>query len=234
MFRRKKVYEDILYANCWEDPEIDRKAFGIKPEDVVFSITSGGCNVLTFLLDNPQKIISLDLNPHQNYMLELKMSAFKNLNYYELLGFMGVKHSVKRDQEYKRLRDDISDQSRVFWDSQAGYIEKGIINCGRFERYMRLLGKTINILFKRKLINKFYQENDKRKKEILFRDEWKGIIWSIVKRVLLSRATMSLLFDKDFFKYLDDNFSFGNHFENKICSNTASNAGKLFSFIYIK
>ena len=63
---RKKVFEDILYAQCWEDPQIDREAFNIGPDDVVFSITSGGCNVLAFLLDNPRKIIALDLNPYQN------------------------------------------------------------------------------------------------------------------------------------------------------------------------
>jgi len=38
-----------------EDPEMDRIAFGTKPGDIVFSITSGGCNALSFLLDDPQK-----------------------------------------------------------------------------------------------------------------------------------------------------------------------------------
>ena len=67
--KNKKVFQDVLYAQCWEDPQIDREAFNITSDDIVFSITSGGCNVLTFLIDNPKKIIALDLNPYQNYLL---------------------------------------------------------------------------------------------------------------------------------------------------------------------
>ncbi len=56
-----KVFRDILYSQCWEDPEMDRIAFKIKPGDTVFSITSGGCNALAFLLDDPEKVICLDM-----------------------------------------------------------------------------------------------------------------------------------------------------------------------------
>ena len=76
---KDKLFRDVLYANCWEDPQLDRAAFGIGPDDVVFSITSGGCNVLTFLLDDPRKVIAVDANPHQGYLLELKMAAFRTL-----------------------------------------------------------------------------------------------------------------------------------------------------------
>ena len=33
-----KVFDRLIYAQCWEDPEIDRKAFRIGPDDTIFSI----------------------------------------------------------------------------------------------------------------------------------------------------------------------------------------------------
>ncbi len=65
--KKSKVFENVLYSQCWEDPQIDREAFKIQKNDVVFSITSGGCNLLTFLIDDPKSVIALDLNPYQNY-----------------------------------------------------------------------------------------------------------------------------------------------------------------------
>ena len=79
-FSHSKVFRDILYAQCWEDPEMDRIAFKIKPDDTVFSITSGGCNAMAFLIDDPQKVICLDMNRYQNYLLSLKINAFKTLD----------------------------------------------------------------------------------------------------------------------------------------------------------
>lgn len=216
--RRKKVYEDILYANCWEDPQIDRKAFAIEHDDVIFSITSGGCNVLTFLLDNPKKVISLDLNPHQNYMLELKIAAFKILSYDELIQFIGVKDSGIRSQLYKTLRSELSTACLDYWDNHPDYIENGIIHSGRYERYMRLLGKTVKFLFSYNLIDKFFNESDGQRRAAIYREEWNSMTWNVLKRILMSRFTMSLLFDKAFFKYLEENFSFSNHFESKFKS----------------
>jgi S-adenosylmethionine-diacylglycerol 3-amino-3-carboxypropyl transferase len=60
---RPKVFSDILYAQCWEDPDLDREAFHIGPDDTVFSVTSGGCNALAFLADGPRRVVAIDLNP---------------------------------------------------------------------------------------------------------------------------------------------------------------------------
>ena len=105
--KKDKVFDGILYAQCWEDPQIDRTAFKINSEDIVFTITSGGCNALTFLLDNPKKIISLDLNPHQNYLLELKIAAMKRLSYDEVLQLFGIRNSRSRVLSIQRFEGHI-------------------------------------------------------------------------------------------------------------------------------
>ena len=209
---RKKVFDDVLYAQCWEDPALDRLAFRIGPDDTVFSITSGGCNVLTFLIDNPRRIIALDINPYQNYLLELKIAAFGGLAYEELLEFVGVRDTERRLELYAHIRSSLNPSARTYWDSQVSKIDHGIIHCGRYEQYMGLLRTWLTRTMGRPLIEKFFATDENRAREELFSTEWDSISWRLLTRVLLSRNTMSLLFDKAFFRYLDSSFSFGKHF----------------------
>ena len=212
----KKVFKDILYAQCWEDPRIDREAFHTTSDDVVFSITSGGCNVLAFLLDNPQKVIALDLNPQQNFLLDLKIAAFKALSYEEFLEFMGVKKSKDRFQLYKRIRDLLSADSARYWDGQRKKIQQGIIHSGRYETYMRLLKRiVITPLVSRKTLMQFFETEDPLERAVLFHKKWENLRWWFLTRVMLSRRLNTLFFDKAFFAYLDEKFSFGKHFAEK-------------------
>lgn len=214
--KKNRMFKDILYAQCWEDPWMDRTAFQIQPDDVVFSITSGGCNVLSFLIDNPKEVIALDINPHQNYLLDLKMAAFRELSHEEILDFMGVTHSTDRQGGYRRLRPWLSQESAHYWDKQPKKIERGIIHSGRFEKYVRLLRRTvITPLISKRIIDLFYASEDQVERRRLFNEKWDNVGWWILTRIMLSRRFNSLFFDKAFFKYLDDRFSFGRHFATK-------------------
>lgn len=213
--KTKKIFSDILYAQCWEDPQIDRTALNISQSDTVLSITSGGCNVLSFLLDNPRKIIALDFSPYQNYLLSLKIAAFKILRYNELLEFMGVKSSHRRTFLYAKVRNLLKQEVRIYWDRQIKKIERGIIHCGRYERYMQLLRSLIRIMMGKVLVAKFFKTEDKKDRRRLFYHRWENIWWWVFTRILLSRTFMSLFFDKSFFTQLEDDFSFGKHFANK-------------------
>ncbi len=213
---KAKVFKDILYAQCWEDPEIDRKAFKINSEDVIFSITSGGCNVLAFLADNPRKIISLDLNPFQNYLLDLKIAAFRILHYYELLEFFGVIPSERRFKLYTRIRLSLKEESRKFWDNNKAKISNGIIHCGRYEKYMHMLRKWFILLEGKSLIRQLYNAKDRFERKTLYDRKWNNLRWRVFTRFFLSRAFMTLLFDSAFFDHLGESFSFGAHFRNVI------------------
>jgi S-adenosylmethionine-diacylglycerol 3-amino-3-carboxypropyl transferase len=214
---KPKMFKDVLYANCWEDPQLDRAAFGIDQDDVVLSITSGGCNVLTFLLDDPRKVIALDVNPHQGYLLELKVAAFRTLSYRRNLEFFGVRPCSTRVECYRqKLRPLLSCGAARFWDGHPGKIARGIIHAGRYERYMRLLRKTVVAGFgKRRLIKRMFEADGPAAREKLYREKWQGVRWRLLTGVMLSRWLNSLLFDKAFFAYLDRDFSFGRHFAAK-------------------
>lgn len=211
-----KVFRDILYAQCWEDPEMDRIAFNIKPGDTVFSITSGGCNAMAFLIDDPEKVICLDMNRFQNFLLSLKINAFKTLTYCETLEFFGVQPSKRRWELYEKLRPMLPEEEQLYWSNKKADINRGIIHCGKYERYMHLLKRIFRILVGSKIINELFNSSNIEERRILFKKKWDNFKWRLFCRLFLSRTFASMLFDKAFYKYLEPSFSFEKYYRSAV------------------
>lgn len=209
----RNILEDVLYAQCWEDPEIDRAAFRTTPRDDIFTITSGGCNTLAFLLDAPASVTALDLNPAQNYLLELKIAAIRTLSYGQLLGFLGVVHDSDRGNVYHRLREQLTPNAREYWDSKPDVLQSGIVHCGRFEGYLRTVRRCTELLVGRDAIWALFAARSMDERREIYERKWTSLRWKSVTGALLSRSFMSLVFDPAFFAHLDEPISFGAHFE---------------------
>jgi len=147
-------FNKIDFYTCWEDFKLIQKALKINSKDKVFLVTSGGCNVLNSLLCNPKKILTVDYNPYQNYLLELKIAAIKNLEYQKFLQFMGVAYSNFREETYHMIKENLSKNACDFWDSNSEIIKKGILNVG--EQNVKLFGKILRYLKGDKTIEKFF------------------------------------------------------------------------------
>src|SRR5215831_17829340 len=80
----------LIFTHNWEDPAVDEKALQIKEGDIVFTITSGGCNTLGFLRFKPSAIYCVDINAAQNFLMELKKAAFRDLDYENCMAFLGL------------------------------------------------------------------------------------------------------------------------------------------------
>jgi S-adenosylmethionine-diacylglycerol 3-amino-3-carboxypropyl transferase len=215
-FNHSKVFRDILYAQCWEDPEMDRIAFKIQPDDIVFSITSGGCNAMAFLIDDPEKVICLDMNRYQNFLLSLKINAFKTLTYAETLEFFGVQPSTRRWELYEKIKPALPEEEQFYWSNKKADINRGIIHCGRYERYMHLLKRIFRILIGGKVINDLFNSSGAEERKIIFDKKWNIFRWRLFCRLFLSRPFASMLFDKAFYKYLEPSFSFEKYYRSAV------------------
>ena len=134
----------IEYYSCWEDIQVIQNALKINSDDIILSITSAGCNIFNFLLYNPKKIISIDFNPYQNYLLELKIEAIKKLDYEEFLELLGISRSNNAVEIYQSIRPQLDDKTRLFWDSKTNTIKKGLIYVG--EPDVKALGNFLRFL----------------------------------------------------------------------------------------
>ena len=128
----------IKYSQCWEDTDVLVSALNLEDDDVVLSITSGGDNSLALSSFSSKRLISIDVNIHQNYLLELKLLSIKELEYDEVIKFFGILYSNERIKYYNSIKEKLSNGSLNFWNNNLHLIKKGIIHIGKFENYFRI------------------------------------------------------------------------------------------------
>ncbi len=115
---------NLVYNTCWEDPRLDRVALKLGPTDNVVVITSAGCNALDYVLNSPNHVYAVDMNPRQNALLELKIAGIKNLDFESFFQMFGQgRLPGVRDIYRTRLRESLSPWSRSFWDRRINFFD---------------------------------------------------------------------------------------------------------------
>ena len=141
------VFHGIVFNMSWEDPEMDRQAFNLTPDDTVISISSAGCNPLNFLCQSPKRLISIDGNPAQNAILELKLAAIRTLDHATFFDIFAARKPSAVLRVYRsRLRPHLSARSRAFWDKNLWMAARGLYNFGRMGLFCRILRRYLAIL----------------------------------------------------------------------------------------
>ncbi|MGD8450770.1 MAG: BtaA family protein [Phycisphaerae bacterium] len=155
----RMVFRGIVFNMSWEDPEMDRQAFKLTSEDTVISISSAGCNPLNFLCQSPKKLISIDGNPAQNAILELKLAALKTLDYETFFDIFAARRPNVITRVYRgRLRPLLSQTSRDFWDKRLWMIARDLYQFGGMGLFCRILRRFLTMLgIKRQHVERFFE-----------------------------------------------------------------------------
>ena len=106
-----------LYNICWEDPAVDHALLSIEPDDTIFRIASAGDVVLDYALAGPRRIVCCDLNPHQLYLLELKVRMLEDpdLTHDEWWAVWGVSDADVALRVWRRMRHTLSFDAQTWW-----------------------------------------------------------------------------------------------------------------------
>jgi S-adenosylmethionine-diacylglycerol 3-amino-3-carboxypropyl transferase len=114
------AFRGLVYAQIWEDPEIDMEALEITPDSHVVTIASGGCNVFSYLTANPRKITAVDLNPAHIALNKLKQQAALHLpDHASFRAFFADADRAENVEAYKaHIRPHLDQASRDYWDSR--------------------------------------------------------------------------------------------------------------------
>lgn len=188
------VKDIINYSQCWEDPDVLIKALNINTDDIVLSVTSGGDNTIALLLCNPQKIIAVDLNPAQNHLLELKLAAAKSLGYDEYLSFLGVLDSSTRRNSFSKIKQYLTPETRFWWSKHHTMIEKGVINSGRFEKFLNLFQKyLLPLAHSSKTVAQFFTVSSLKEQREFYENRWNTKRWRIYFRLATSSYILKYL-----------------------------------------
>ncbi|MFP4351666.1 MAG: DUF3419 family protein [Puniceicoccaceae bacterium] len=203
----KADFSGIRYAQVWEDADILLEALAVRDDSVCLSIASAGDNVLSLLAGNPRKVYAVDLSPAQLHCLALRVAAFRCLSYGEVLGFDGARPSSSRAGFYRRCRDWLEEDARLFWDERPSEIAAGFASAGRFERYFSLFRRRIlPLVHGRRRIEALLAPKGPGARRRFYRDEWNTWRWRLLFRVFFSRFMMGKLGrDPAFFQYVEGN-----------------------------
>jgi S-adenosylmethionine-diacylglycerol 3-amino-3-carboxypropyl transferase len=112
-----RLFQNLVYAQIWEDPVADMAALEITSDDHLVCIASGGCNVMSYLTAAPASITAVDLSPAHVALLKLKLAAARHLpdhaHFYRLFGRANLPSNPGIYDRF--LRDRLDPQTRTYW-----------------------------------------------------------------------------------------------------------------------
>lgn len=206
----------LVFTHNWEDPASDIRALRIKSNDIVQAITSGGCNVLEFLLHDPKEIYSIDINPSQSYLLELKIAAIKYFNYAEFIAFAGLTDCSNRIALYNKIKTSLTNSAHAYWNGQDKIISQGFLMNGKYERFIKLAGKFITLLQGRKRVLGLFESKSMKDQQDYFDKVWNTKRFKYLFKILFNKRMLAKRgLVADYFTFDDGSKSFADSFYNR-------------------
>lgn len=171
-------FKGIVFNQSWEDPEMDRQALHVQPSDTVLSITSGGCSSLNLLCLGPQRLITTDANPSQNYLMELKRAAIRSLDHETFFDIFGAWEPKRIDEVYHSdLRLQLSEGAQRFWDKRLDNLKKGLYTMGKMALFCRILRLYLFRTVGRQTLYGLFDLESLEEQERYYRDNIEKKLW---------------------------------------------------------
>jgi S-adenosylmethionine-diacylglycerol 3-amino-3-carboxypropyl transferase len=150
-------FQRLVYTQIWEDPEADLAALQLPIGSTIVTISSGGCNALSYLTAQPAQVYAVDLNEAHLSLLKLKLAGLRAFSdYAEFWQFFGEAASRPNAALYReQLRPWLDTEARSYWDKRNilghprhsyftdGFYRHGML--GRFIGLAHLLAKAARI-----------------------------------------------------------------------------------------
>lgn len=202
----KASFEDIRYAQLWEDADVLTTALDTEPGATLVSICSAGDNALAMLMLDPERVVVLDLSQAQIECLNLRIAAYRNLEHREFIELMGSRASTRRAEFLAKALESSSEATRDFWHArQSDVVAYGAGGCGKFERYFRLFkNRILPLVHSRRTVDDIFQPRTPEARHAFLEKRWNSWRWKLMMALFFSRFAMGRLGrDKAFFDHVD-------------------------------
>ena len=163
----------FLYTQSWEDPDADEPHLRVGSEDVCLTLTSGGCNSLKLCLDGAKAVYSVDCNPAQNALLELKQVAIRRLDYEDFwLMFGEGKHPDIENIFEKDLAPFLSQKSLSFWKSRMYYFKDSLYYHGGMGKVVWGMQLAVRLFGIQGSVDKIINASSLEEQRSIFNNIW--------------------------------------------------------------
>lgn len=202
----KASFEDIRYAQLWEDADVLLAAMPQASGATLVSICSAGDNALSLLTLDPARVVALDLSRAQISCLKLRVAAYRALSHEAFLVLMGAR-AGDRAAAFDRVAARLDPDDGAFWRTRrADALAYGVGGVGKFERYFRVMReKLLPFVHSRATIDAVFEPRADRAARRRFLDErWNNWRWRMLLKLFFSRFTMGRLGrDPAFFDHVE-------------------------------
>lgn len=178
-------FEKIIYSSSNEDGFSEIKALEINNNDVILSITWSWSRSLDLLLGNPKKVVSIDFNKTQNYLLKLKIAWYKYLNYEDFLSLMWINNKSKSFFIFESIKKYLDEETRVFFEKNNNLFKNWIIYSWVWEKINISLSKLF--FFKKWKIKKLFDSQSIQEQEIIWKKYFDTFFFKCFIKLLTSR-----------------------------------------------
>jgi S-adenosylmethionine-diacylglycerol 3-amino-3-carboxypropyl transferase len=201
---KRADFERIRYAQSWEDPSCLEGALAPNADSRIVSIAAAGDNSFALLVQGAGRVVSLDMSPAQCALVELKRAAILTLEYEELLRFLGVTVGADRTALYMRVRRELPDDARAYWDSQTDVIARGVIHAGKLENMFRVFRTRVHpALHTPRTTRAVFEPRSRMQREAFWHERWNNRRWQAALRLFFSERVIAHLGrDKSFFDHV--------------------------------
>ncbi len=202
----KADFEQIRYAQLWEDADVLNGALGPASGAALVSICSAGDNALAMLLLDPARVTAIDLSAAQIACLTLRVAMYRTLGHGEFLELMGSRPSDRRSLLLDRAATSLPERDRQFWRAQKpAIVAHGLGGIGKFERYFRLFRRVfLPLVHNERTITDVFQPRPYAAREAFMRERWNSWRWRLLLKIFFSNFTMGRLGrDPAFFDHVD-------------------------------
>src|ERR1700759_2770151 len=140
-------FRRLVYTQIWEDPEADLAALQLPVGSTIVTISSGGCNALSYLTARPAQVFAVDLNEAHLSLLKLKLAGLRVFpDYADFWQFFGEASSPANAALYRdRLWLWLDADARAYWDKRNvigrprhAYFTDGFYRHGMLGRFIGL------------------------------------------------------------------------------------------------
>jgi S-adenosylmethionine-diacylglycerol 3-amino-3-carboxypropyl transferase len=140
-------FRRLVYTQIWEDPVADLAALRLRVGSTIVTLSSGGCNALSYLTAQPAQVYAVDLNEAHLALIKLKLAGLRAFSdYSDFWQFFGAANSRANSDLYRaRLRPWLDTQARAYWDKRNiigrprhAYFANGFYRHGMLGRFIGL------------------------------------------------------------------------------------------------
>lgn len=117
-------FEKIIYSASNEDGFSEMKALDINKNDTLLAITGSGSRSLDLVIKSPKKVVSIDFNKTQNYLLKLKIAGYKYLSYDDFLILMGIKKRKESFKIFESIKLYLDNETKIFFGNNSHLFKK--------------------------------------------------------------------------------------------------------------